>query len=112
MKQLFEQMRLVWIVGVMVLVASFMFAKSATSNMNDPTSYAGTQTTQRYTYHGSSPGYTAVPHPWSLTYARPGTDYYMRDRARQRRWEDEDRKEDPPLVPEWARAREITLASQ
>lgn len=111
MKQSFEHMRLVWVLGAFVLVASFIFGKVATSHVHDSAANKGTHTVQQYTFQGASQDYTAVPHPWSLTYARPGTDYYMRDRDRQRRWEDEKRKDEASAVPEWARAREITLAS-
>jgi len=112
MKQSFEQKRLVWTVGAMVLAASLIFGKFTASHTNSPAADSGTHGTQGYTYHGASRDYSAVPHPWSLTYASPGSDYYMRDRDRQHRWEDEERKEQPRSVPEWARPLEITLASE
>ena len=112
MKQPIRQARMVLTVGTAALLASFIFGKLATSHTNGPAAGDGSHTTHGYTYHGASQDYMAVPHPWSITYAIPGTDYYTRDMDRQRRWEDEERKDDPPAVPEWARTREITLASE
>jgi len=112
MKRSVQKMRLVWSVGAILLMASLVFGTFATSPSNVTTAGGGPDATQGYIYRGPSQDYAVVPHPWSLTYASPGSDCYVRDMDRHRRWEDEERKDSPPAVPERARTREITLASE
>ena len=112
MKQSSQQTRLVWTVGIVILAASFIFAKVATSHSNTPLAGGGTPSTHAYKYWGPSQDYAAVPHPWSLTYARSGSDYRMRDMERHRRWENEERKDGLTQALKWARTEGITLAPE
>ena len=109
MKHSIKQTHVVWAVGTALLTASLAFGEYTTSHTTGAVADRGTDTARGYTYGGPAQNNAAVPHPWSLTYASPGSDYYVRDMARLHSWEGEERTEE---VLEWARTPEITIASK
>ena len=112
MKQSTQKKGLVWAAGFAVIATSFIVAQLATSHSNSPFAGDAKDSTEAYTYAGSSQDYTTVPHPWSLTYAGSGSDYRMRDTERHRRWESEERKDREREASKWARIEGITVASE
>lgn len=112
MNELNQQKRLVWTAGFALIAASFVFAQLATSNTTDPFADDSKGSTDTYTYAGSSQDYAAAPHPWSLTYAGPGSIHRMRDMERHRRWESEARKDLERESLKWARVEGITVDSE
>lgn len=112
MNESIRQKRLVWTAGFALIATSFIFAQLATSHTNDPFTGDTKGSTDTYTYAGSSQDYAAAPHPWSLTYAGPGSVYRMRDMERQRRWESEARQDLERESLKWARVEGITVAAE
>ncbi len=66
MKQSVQSTRILWSIGAIVLVASFGFGNSSSSQTYSSINHGKIHATPSYTYPGPSDDYTTTPHPWSL----------------------------------------------